>query len=178
MSKHQRDYLFHIRAALAALLILASSREAFSQFGRVIYISPDKNLRAVVTPVDKAGAFRGSEVAMRSTDGRIITRNIYGSDNGKHRGDVICGAWSPDSEFFVYNVTILMPHSASDLETYVFVRRLSQVYDLGPFIRGPLVDPQFLLPAGSRLLGARLKSNLRLERFEVELSKIAWTKKK
>ena len=74
-------------------------------------------------------------------------------------------------------MTAAVERSAWYLETRVFVRHLSQVYDLGYFIGGPLVDPQFSLSGPLRLRGGRLKSNGRLESLEVDLSKIDWTKR-
>ena len=167
-----------MKFAFAALLLVASVGSAFGQFGRVIYISPDEKLRALVIPTKKAdGYFHESRVEMQSASGQRIAVNDHSSPDREHGRGVVHAVWSPDSQFFVYTTTSSGGHSAWHFETFVFVRSLSRFYQLDQFVGGSIVDSEFSLFDRSGFHGRRMKSDGRHEDFEVQLSEIQWKQK-
>ena len=123
-----------MKVTLAALLLIAALGTALGQFGRVIYVSPDEKLRAVVIPTKKAeGEFHESRVEIQSASAAHVAVNDHSSPDHEHGRGVLKAAWTPDSQFFVYSTTSSGGHSAWHFETFVFVRSLSRFYELDQF---------------------------------------------
>ncbi len=135
------------------------------------YASPDHRLLAVVNDVQRSShATSESIVEIRNSRGTTISKTDYSSDDGQHGYGVVQSQWTPDSNFFIYNMTSSGGHQAWHCPTYVFSSRDSRTYSLDEYL-GPITDPEFTVtpPDRVRLKGQR-RSDLRDAVFHVRLS--------
>jgi hypothetical protein len=158
-----------------ALLLLVSSHALFGQSSPLTYISPDGKLRAIALPAHKAYGFSAPcLLEIRSSDGQLLAQEGHGGADARHRRRIFHGAWSPDSQFFAYDVT---SSDARRFVTLVYVRRSEyRIYELNGFVVGRLADPIFSFSHGCRFHGRRLTRDGKVEDFAVDLSKIKWDK--
>ena len=166
-----------MKSTLVPIVIFASAMVAFGQFGRVIYISPDEKLRAVVIPTKKVdGDFHESRVELQKASGETLALNDHSSPDREHGRGVLHAAWSPDSQFFVYSTTSSGGHVAGHFNTYVFVRSLSRFFELDEMIGCAIVDPDFMLSDSATLSGRRACGG-EPESFRIHLADLPWRKK-
>lgn len=137
------------------------------------YASPDHRLVAVVMDVQRSGHATGeSIVEIRDSRGATLSRTDYSSDDGEHGYGVVRSRWTPDSNFFIYNMTSSGGHQPWHCPTYVFSSDDSTTYSLDEYL-GPITDPEFTItpPDRVRLRGQR-RSDLKDAVFHVRLSEV------
>ncbi len=168
-----------MKTALLYFLFLASLATARAQYGRVIHISPDEKLEAVVTPtyIHERG-FNEHRVEIRTLHGKRLALTDHSSADHEHGQGVIFASWTPDSRFFVYSVSSSGGHSAWHFPTYVFVRERAAFFYLDELAR-PFVTPQFQLYPPNRFVSeARNDKGVDYpnEAVELKLQDVKWPK--
>jgi hypothetical protein len=112
-----------------------------------VFVSPDKELRAVVLPVDVslyATPDMESRVVIRTRAGDTITAKDYSSPRGANGLYVVEGKWSPDSQFFVYSMSSSGGHSPWSYPIMVFSRKQKRIAALSDMIGGkPTLSAEF-----------------------------------
>ena len=154
--------------------ILLAAASASAQPSSVTYISPDHQLRAVAVPAKR-----------NSTSSPTRLLEIYkadGSLTGREGGSVdlrypprVSGAWSPDSQFFVYSVTRTEPSRPATVSTLVYVRKNEyQFYDLKDYLHSVSAIRTWSFYGRSGLRVHVVTTTGTVRRFDVDLSKIPW----
>ena len=152
---------------LLALIFLFLATYA-STDDRIIYLSPDKTLNAVVIPVGKARVeWQENRVEIRNSEGKILLTKSFASDDGEHGSIVSRAAWTPDSQFFVFSVYSSGGHQPWNFPTYFYRRGDSHVRLLDDYL-GPVTDPNFELRAPDIIRTSKLKAFGDLESVTVE----------
>jgi hypothetical protein len=122
-----------------------------------VFVSPDKELRAVVLPVDVslyATPDMESRVVIRTRTGDTITAKDYSSPRGANGLYVVEGKWSPDSQFFVYSMSSSGGHSPWSYPIMVFSRKQKRIAAFSDMIGGkPTLSAEFKF-AGPHTLDA------------------------
>jgi hypothetical protein len=122
-----------------------------------VFVSPDKELRAVVLPVDVslyATPDMESRVVIRTRGGETITSKDYSSPRGTNGFYVVDAKWSPDSQFFVYSMSSSGGHSPWSFPIMAFSRKQKRIAEFSDMIDGkPTLSPDFRF-AGPHTLDA------------------------
>jgi hypothetical protein len=122
-----------------------------------VFVSPDKELRAVVLPVDVslyATPDTESRVVIRTRVGDTITAKDYSSPRGANGLYVVEGKWSPDSQFFAYSMSSSGGHSPWSYPVMVFSRKQKRIAAFSDMIGGkPTLSAEFKF-AGPHTLDA------------------------
>ncbi len=98
------------------------------------FLSSDGKLLAIIQPSSKNPA--ESSVEIRAVGGKSICQRDFGSPGGDHGKRVVEGAWTPDSQFFVWSMENSGGHSPWNWPTYVFDRKSSKVLSLDQLVGG------------------------------------------
>jgi len=126
-----------------------------------IYVSPDKEMRALVFPVDvllDATPDMESRVVIRSSAGDTLTSKDHSSPRGMNGYYVYRAKWSPDSQFFVYSLVSSGGHSPWSFPIMVFGRRNSEIAKLSDMIDGkPTLSGEFSFSAPHTLTATTWK---------------------
>jgi hypothetical protein len=114
------------------------------------YLSPDNKYRAIVVPLPKASYGSGeSKIEIHSKDA-VVSSVSYSSEDGEHGFGVERAAWSPDSKFFVYNMSSSGGHQAWHFPTYfVSVSDFKTRY-LDDYV-GSITQPEFTFTPPDRI---------------------------
>jgi hypothetical protein len=112
-----------------------------------VFVSPDKELRAVVLPVDVslyATPDMESRIVIRTRSGETITAKDYSSPRGANGLYVVEAKWSPDSQFFVYSMSSSGGHSPWSYPIMVFSRQQKRIAKFSDMIDGkPTLSADF-----------------------------------
>jgi hypothetical protein len=112
-----------------------------------VFVSPDKELRAVVLPVDVslyATPDMESRVVIRTRSGDTVTAKDYSSPRGMNGLYVVDAKWSPDSQFFVYSMSSSGGHSPWSYPIMVFSRQQKRIAAFSDMIDGkPTLSAEF-----------------------------------
>jgi hypothetical protein len=112
-----------------------------------VFVSPDKELRAVVLPVDislDTTPDMESRVVIRTRSGDTITSKDYSSPRGANGLYVVEARWSPDSQFFVYSMSSSGGHSPWSYPIMVFSRQQKRIAAFSDMIDGkPTLSANF-----------------------------------
>jgi hypothetical protein len=100
--------------------------------------SPDRTLRAVITPVGRER--KESRVEIQNSDGKVLCPQDYSSPDGEHGLGVTEDRWTPDSEFFVYSTSSSGGHQPYHSPTYFYSRRTNRVSDIEELTHRMVVD--------------------------------------
>jgi len=105
------------------------------------YRSPDGALTAVVD------AGRGEDcearITWRGADGQIVLKKDYTSPGHQNGYCVEMASWTPDSQFFVYNLTSSGGHSPWHFPVHFFARRTMTAENLEDYIDDPPTGAKF-----------------------------------
>jgi hypothetical protein len=122
-----------------------------------VYPSPDGKLRAVVLPAEislDATPDMESRVVIRSSEGATINSANYSSPRGANGYYVDHAQWSPDSQFFAYNLVSSGGHSPWSHPTKIYGVQKNHFADLSEMIGGePIVSEKFSY-SGQHVLNA------------------------
>ena len=112
-----------------------------------VFVSPDKELRAAVLPVDVslyATPDMESRVVIRTRSGETITAKDYSSPRGESGLYVVEAKWSPDSQFLVYSMSSSGGHSPWSYPIMVFSRQQKRIAAFSDMIDGkPTLSADF-----------------------------------
>lgn len=115
--------------------------------GEKIFISPDDTLYALVIPVgNKISEVSESRIEMRTGDGKFVLGKDYSSTDGSHGWVLDNVSWTPDSNFFVYNMHSSGGHQPWHAPIDFFSRRDNKVLSLDEYV-GTVTDPNFQVVA-------------------------------
>jgi hypothetical protein len=155
--------------------IFLAATSGSAQPGRVTYISPDHQLRAVAVPAKRSSTSSPTRyLDIYKADGSLTGRE-GGSVTDLQHPPRVSGAWSPDLQFFVYNVTRRAPSRPATVSTLVYVRKNEyQFYDLRQYLPGVIAIPKWSFHGRSSLRGQVVTPTGTVRPFDVDLSKIAW----
>jgi hypothetical protein len=113
----------------------------------LIFVSPDKALRALVLPSDVSldtTPDMESRVVIRSSRGDTLTSEDYSSPRGMNGHYVYRAQWSPDSQFFVYSMISSGGHSPWSFPILVYGRKSSRIAEFSDMIEGkPTLSGEF-----------------------------------
>ena len=112
-----------------------------------IHASPDKKLHAVVLPVEislNATPDMESRIVFRSVAGDTLNSLSHASPRGMNGFYVDAAQWSPDSQFFVYNLVSSGGHSPWSHPTMVYSVQRNRFGHLSEMIDGrPILSENF-----------------------------------
>ena len=108
------------------------------------YQSPDGSLRVVITPVSKSCP--EDRLVIRKRDGALFYRKDFSSSDCEHGDNIVRGEWSPDSQFFVFNVESTGGHQSGHRPVFFYSRSENKLYRLENYI-GYIVAQDFTLEA-------------------------------
>jgi len=124
-----------ILATLGILIVMGASSRAME------YRSPDGALTAVVAV--GRGDDCEARIAWRTADGQIVFKKEYTSPGHQHGYCIDMASWTPDSQFFVYNLTNSGGHSPWHIPVHFFARRTTTVENLENYINDPPTGEKF-----------------------------------
>lgn len=111
------------------------------------HASPDKKLHAVVLPVEvslNATPDMESRVVIRSAAGDTLNSLSHASPRGMNGFYVDAAQWSPDSQYFVYNLVSSGGHSPWSHPTMVYSVQQNRFGHLSAMIDGrPILSEKF-----------------------------------
>jgi hypothetical protein len=129
------------------LLPTARAEGSCSTIKAKVYPSPDGKLRAIVLPAEvslDATPDMESRVVIRSSVGATLNSADYSSPRGANGSYVDRAQWSPDSQFFVYNLVSSGGHSPWSHPTKIFSAQKNQFADLSEMIGGaPIISDKY-----------------------------------
>ena len=108
------------------------------------YKSPDGGLRVVITPVSKSCP--EDRLVIRKRNGALFYRKDFSSSDCEHGDNIVRGEWSPDSQFFVFNVESTGGHQPGHRPVFFYSRNENKLYRLENYI-GYIVAQDFTLEA-------------------------------
>lgn len=137
----------------AAVLAIAMPGLVHARDLPLRYVSPDKALTAVVTPLgrDKGETHIPDDDPHLEYECRV---DIYdskhhrlwsldlSSDDGDHGRGVVFALWSPDSQWFVFSTVSSGGHHPWQYFTYAYSRRGNGGFHIDNFM-GEVIDPKF-----------------------------------
>src|SRR5919112_602484 len=125
------------------ILFAAAAVFASAQQGARTLVSPDRALRAIITPTGPGGREANeSLVEIRGARSGLLLRKSFASGDGEHGYGVVRAEWTPDSQFFVFSAQSSGGHQPWHAPTFAYRRadrRLLAVDDL----IGPVSSPLF-----------------------------------
>lgn len=131
------------------------------------YVSPDERYVADVVAVSGSGE---SRVVVKAKNGSLICSKSYASKDGEHGFWVEKVAWTPDSRFFVYNMS-----SSGGHQPWHFPVNFCSVYDsticgLDDYV-GPVTSNDLEIKPPDIVKGRSMRKNIDDQvDFEVRLS--------
>jgi hypothetical protein len=108
------------------------------------YKSPDGILRGEITRVSKSCP--EDRLVIRKRDGALIYRKHFSSSDCEHGDNIVRGEWSPDSQFFVFNVESTGGHQSGHRPVFFYSRNENKLYRLENYI-GYIFAQDFTLEA-------------------------------
>jgi hypothetical protein len=120
-----------------------------------IHASPDKKLHAVVLPAEislNATPDMESRVVIRSVTGDTLNSLSHSSPRGMNGFYVDAAQWSPDSQFFVYNLVSSGGHSPWSHPTMVYSVQRNKFGHLSEMIDGRPILSEKLQFSGEHML--------------------------
>jgi hypothetical protein len=113
----------------------------------VIFVSPDKTMRAVVFPADislDTTPDMENRVVIRSSDGATLMSKDHSSPRGMNGYYVHRAKWSPDSQFLVYSLVSSGGHSPWQFPMWVFGVKGTRFVGFSDLINGkPTLSGEF-----------------------------------
>lgn len=126
-----------------------------------VYPSPDKKTRATVVPDDvslNATPDMESRVVIRAADGNTLNSVDHSSPRGTNGYYVDRAQWSPDSQFFVYNLVSSGGHSPWQHPTMVYSVQHNRFASFSDLIGGgPVLSETFKFEGGNVLIASTWK---------------------
>jgi hypothetical protein len=107
-----------------------------------VYRSPDSAVTVRVSHLSARCA--ESRIQVRAATGHLLLRKSYGSPDCEHGMIVDRGAWTADSQFFVFNAQMSGGHQPWHWPIYFYSRSANGVRGLDYYI-GPIVAPDFTI---------------------------------
>ncbi len=128
-----------------------------------IYPSPDKKFHATVLPADislDATPDMESRVVIRSVAGSTLNSHNHSSPRGANGYYVDQVRWSPDSQFFVYNLVSSGGHSPWSHPTMIYSVQANRFANFSAMIDGkPLLSEKFEFTAPHTLTATTWKKD-------------------
>jgi hypothetical protein len=138
---------------LTAITITAFANQTASAAGKHKYVSPDHQMKAVVSPVaPKHKKSVESRVDIYDADGKLVSTVDYSSPDGEHGMGVVRAAWTPDSQFFVYSMASSGGHQPWKSPTWFFIRSSGKTQGLEQSLGKPVLSPNFSLKAPNTVI--------------------------
>lgn len=128
-----------------------------------VYPSPDKKLHAAVLPADislDATPDMESRVVIRAVTGSTLNSHNHSSTRGANGYYVDHAQWSPDSQFFVYNLVSSGGHSPWSHPTMVYSVQANRFVNFSAMIDGkPILSEKFQFAAPHTLTATTWKKD-------------------
>lgn len=123
-------------------MLASTVHGAFADPAAQVIVSPDKALRAIFIPVDgeKGSEASESRVEIRNSDGKPLCTKDYSSNDGEHGYGVDEGEWTPDSRFFVYDMSSSGGHQPYRSPTFFYSRNDNRVRDIEDLTNRAVLD--------------------------------------
>ena len=107
------------------------------------FVSPDGQLRALVVPAGKGTSeAREGRIEIYKTGGKLLASKDYISADGSHGWIVYIAAWTPDSNFFMYNMYSSGGHQPWHVPVDFFSRKDNKILSLDKYV-GAVTDLNF-----------------------------------
>jgi hypothetical protein len=108
------------------------------------YKSPDADFRVQIKPVRKSCLEDRLEIFRRT--GALLYQKDFSSPDCAHGAVIVRGEWSPDSQFFVFNVESTGGHQPGHRPIFFYSRRENKLHRLENYT-GYIVAQDFTLAA-------------------------------
>jgi hypothetical protein len=105
------------------------------------YWSPDKMLYAHLVWI---GEWKESRVEIRTSLNGLLCEKDYSSSDGQHGLVLSQGAWSPDSQFFVFSTWSSGGHQPWQSPTFFYSRQDNLIHGFSEYL-SPVAYPEFSL---------------------------------
>lgn len=107
------------------------------------YKSPNRILKVRITPVSKSCPEAYLAIEQNSA---LLYRKDFSSSDCEHGDVIVRGEWSPDSQFFIFNVESTGGHQPGHRPVYFYSRRKNKLFSLENYT-GYIVAQDFTLEA-------------------------------
>ncbi len=108
------------------------------------YKSHDGSLRVRITPMSKSCP--EDRLAIFRRNGALLYRKDFSSSDCEHGDDIVRGEWTPDSQFFVFNVESTGGHQPGHRPVFFYSRLEHKLHRLENYT-GYIVAQDFTLKA-------------------------------
>jgi hypothetical protein len=131
---------------LIAELVLAFTLGPVAAYSQQVqtYPSPDGAMLARITPASRKCLESRAEIRKKS--GLSLFRKSYRSVDCQHGMNILRGAWTPDSMFFVFNTQMSGGHQPWHWPVYFYSRSDNKIHSLDD-LAGSIIVPEFRLKA-------------------------------
>ena len=115
---------------------------------RAVVASPDNQLRAILITLDPRTDHGGDEsrVEIRDRSGKLLSVKDFSSSDSNHGGVVAKDDWTPDSQFFVFNVESSGGHQPWRSPVWFYSRRDQKFREISELLGGRPVLEVSALP--------------------------------
>ncbi len=140
-------------AAFAGVLVASASSRQQSEPVKKQYESPDKALIASVVATNSGTAIASSEsrIEVHSSTGELLAQEDFTSQDGEHGYAVIKAEWTPDSQFFVFNLESSGGHSPWHTPAKFYSRKQQRIIGLDDALHDSLTGGEFLISAPDKV---------------------------
>lgn len=138
---------FAIVAAVSFALVLGSAQTFPVPSKGHQFASPDGSVLAIIRSTRAPEATSESRVELRSRKGEVLAREGYTSSDGQHGYGVTKGAWTPDSQFFVYSLESSGGHRSWHTPVRFFSRIDRKIISLDDALNDAVSNPEFAVSA-------------------------------
>jgi hypothetical protein len=140
-------------AVLAGVLLASASPQGQSESANKKFESPDKALIASVVATNSGTAIASSEsrVEVRSATGELLAQEDFTSPDGEHGYAVTKSAWTPDSQFFVFNLESSGGHSPWHSPTKFYARKQQRIISLDDALHDSVTGGEFVISAPDKV---------------------------
>jgi len=123
-------------------LLVFSGAGAAAPLKAQVYRSPDSAVTVRIS--QRSVSCAESLIEVRSASGHLLLHKSYGSPDCEHGMGINRGAWTADSNFFVFNAQMLGGHQPWHWPVYFYSRSANRVRLLDNYI-GPIVAPDITI---------------------------------
>ena len=156
----------------AGVLLAAASPHRQAEPAKNQFESPDKQLIASVVATNSGTAIASSEsrVEVRSATGELLAQEDFTSQDGEHGYAVTKAAWTPDSQFFVFNLENSGGHSPWHSPTKFYARKQQKIMSLDEALHDSVTGGDFVIGAPDKVT---VRLWFKKKKITVSLSQLA-----
>ncbi len=133
------------------------------------FISPDKNMRAIVYNIAERGVLLESRIQIFNHKGKVILDTNYASKDHEHGYGVVQAEWTANSQFFVFGMLSSGGHQPWQAFTFIYSVSTNELISINKTVE-PVTSNFKLIPPDS-LEATGFTKNIKNEmKFGIRLS--------